>query len=174
MAAPDRSAEFVGLWNAHSQRVYAYIYSLVANWADADDLFQETGLVVLAKFPEYQTGTHFGAWACRIAHNKVMQYFRERQVAHHLDEAVIESLQAESLELSAAIPARLSALSDCLSQMTAAERRLIQLRYFRSATVESIAQKTGQSTSTVYKSLAKIHEALLDCITRKLAQEDAV
>lgn len=173
MTKPERSAEFLTLWNAHSQRVYAYIYSLVANRADVDDIFQDTGLVVFSKFNEFQPGTNFGAWACRIAYHKVMQFFRDREATDHLDETVLELLQAQSLDLSATVPAQLTALRDCLSQMPPGEKRLVKLRYFRSATVEAIAQKTGQSPSTVYKNLAKAHEALLDCVTRKLAQEDA-
>jgi RNA polymerase sigma-70 factor (ECF subfamily) len=121
----DQSTEFVTLWNAHSRRVYAYIYSLVGNWADADDLFQETGLAVLSQFQEFEQGTHFGAWACRIAYHKVMSHFRERRIGNHLDEFVLESLRDQSLDMLVTIPARLAALSDCLNEMPAKDRRLI-------------------------------------------------
>jgi predicted transcriptional regulator len=47
------------------------------------------------------------------------------------------------------------------------------LRYHRSATVEAIAGQTGRTTSAVYKALSRIHETLLDCIARKLAQGEA-
>lgn len=169
----DRSAEFVALWNANSRRVYAYIYSLVGNWADADDLFQETGLAVLSKFDEYEPGTHFGAWACRIAYHKVLMHFRERRSAPHLDEVVLEALRDQSLAMSNLVPAQMSALNECLRQLPSKDRALLRLRYFCSTSVAKIANKIRRTPSAVYKALARVHELLLECIEQKMAQEDA-
>ncbi len=53
LVTPTKSpSEFVSLWTVHARRVYAYIFSLVPNATDADDLLQETSLVLLTKFDE--------------------------------------------------------------------------------------------------------------------------
>lgn len=172
MTSPNASAEFVALWNAHSRRVYAYIYSMVADWADADDIFQETGLVVLAKFDEFQKGTNFGAWACRIAYHKVLLHVRQQRVQDHLDEVVLEALQDESLAMAEGVTSRLAALSDCLKELSKKDRQLVELRYHGANTVETVARKIGRTSWAVYKGLTRVHQTLLDCISSKLAQED--
>lgn len=172
MTRPDTSAEFVTLWNAHSRRVYAYIYSLVADWAHADDIFQDTGLVVLKKFSEFEPGTNFGAWACRIAYHRVLYHLRQQRMQDHLDEEVLNALQDESLTMAEGLNSRLAALTECLKQLSEKDRKLVELRYHGSNAVETVAQKLGRTTWAVYKALTRIHETLLDCISRKLSQEE--
>src|SRR5262245_28464343 len=88
--------EFVTLWSAHSRRVYAYIYSLVANWSDADDIFQETSIVLMQKFQEFEPGTSFFAWACRVAYNKVLVHLKNRKSHEHIDERLLELIHDEA------------------------------------------------------------------------------
>lgn len=59
MKPTQQSATFVALWSAHGPRVYSYIFSLVGSWPDADDVYQETSVVLLEKFDEFEPGTNF-------------------------------------------------------------------------------------------------------------------
>ena len=63
----DRSVAFVEMLTQHQRKLYGYIYTLVRNSADSDDLLQETNLVLWNKRLEYEFGNNFIAWACRIA-----------------------------------------------------------------------------------------------------------
>ena len=63
MPDPKRYDEFAGLVRLHTGQVLAYINALVLDWNDADDLFQETCLVLWQKFDEFRPGTNFLAWA---------------------------------------------------------------------------------------------------------------
>src|SRR5436190_19336309 len=68
----DSRKRLVGLLTRHQRQIFSYIYVLVPNRADAEDLLQETSVVICEKFHEFREGTDFVAWACQIA------YWRDR------------------------------------------------------------------------------------------------
>ena len=75
MPDPKRYEEFADLVRLHTSQVLAYIRVLLLNWHDAEDLFQETCLVLWQKFDEFEpAGENFLAWALRIAEHKVMDF----------------------------------------------------------------------------------------------------
>src|SRR5215212_1444766 len=65
------------LMTQHQRRVFSYIYTLVPDRHDANDLLQETSLVICEKFHEFTPGTDFVAWACQIAYWQV-RYSRQK------------------------------------------------------------------------------------------------
>ena len=60
-------AEYLGQDQA---RLYGYIHSLVRDVHDADDLFQQTTLILWKKFGEFDRRLSFFAWACGVARRK--------------------------------------------------------------------------------------------------------
>jgi RNA polymerase sigma-70 factor, ECF subfamily len=58
-STPD--AEFVRLFSQHARRLYAYLYLLLNNDVDADDVFQETSRVMWENFAQFTPGTHVAA-----------------------------------------------------------------------------------------------------------------
>ena len=72
------SAVFVELLTQHQRKLYGYIYTLVPNATDSDDLLQETNLVLWKKRSEYKLGTNFMAWACRIAFFNVQNFLKSK------------------------------------------------------------------------------------------------
>ena len=58
----------------YERMVYGYILSLVPNWADADEILQETNIRLWEEFEKFQPGTNFAAWAIRVAHFQVLTW----------------------------------------------------------------------------------------------------
>ncbi len=166
-------SEFVALWTANARRVYAYIFSLAPNATDADDLLQETSLVLLQKFHEVGPIDNFSAWACKVAHYKVLEFYKRRQPAELVDERFLETIGQDVRSKIDGLDRRMEMLGECLAQLAEKDRRLIKLRYQGQSSVETTARKVGRTTSAVYKALARVREALLECISRKLAEGDA-
>ncbi|MEX2025689.1 MAG: sigma factor, partial [Pirellulaceae bacterium] len=75
----QHTAEFVGLFSQNARRLYAYIFLLLGNAADADDVFQETSRVLWEKFDQFQPGANFLAWAESVAHYQTLSFRRRRQ-----------------------------------------------------------------------------------------------
>jgi RNA polymerase sigma-70 factor (ECF subfamily) len=167
----NQPVEFVTLWTSHAPKVYAYIFSLVYNFADADDVLQETSLVLLRKFHEFEPGTNFSAWACRIAYLEVLEFHRRGRLLEHLDEEVLERVHFELGRIADGADARTDALSECLKKLSEKDRRLVELRYQGNCATAIVANMIGRTVSAVHKALARIHESLLECIRRRLAEE---
>ena len=64
--ADPRTADFMRLVMQHDRQWKAYVVSLVPNWADADDILQDTKLELWERFAEYDPAGDFGAWARKI------------------------------------------------------------------------------------------------------------
>jgi RNA polymerase sigma-70 factor (ECF subfamily) len=172
MVASQLSAEFLRLWNEHSRHIYAYIYTLVGNWPDADDVFQETSFTLMSKLDEFTVGTNFRAWACRIAYLKCLEFFRSNRLSNVVQVDFLEVVDQELSLLQGEVEPRFSALAECLASLSEKDRSLIQLRYYDGQDVNTIAAILGRSTRMIYKSLARIHERLLECIRVRIVAED--
>ena len=88
-----RGEQFMALYSGHQRRLYLYTMTLLPASVDAEDVLQETNLVLWRKFDQYQPGTNFFAWACRITRYEVLKY-RERRAraARLLDPDVFDQL----------------------------------------------------------------------------------
>src|SRR5438270_354535 len=81
MATDDTTptaVEFAALLRREQTRLYNYIHSLVRDLNDADDLFQQTTLVLWKKFGEFDPARSFFAWACGVARLEVANFLRSR------------------------------------------------------------------------------------------------
>jgi RNA polymerase sigma factor (sigma-70 family) len=63
MNDPGRQDLFADLMNRHQSELYAYIYAVVRNREDTDDLYQSVCLVLWSKFESFRPGSNFFAWA---------------------------------------------------------------------------------------------------------------
>ena len=102
----DRKAEFAEQLARHQSQLFGYIYSLVRDLDDADDLFQQTSLVLWDKFDQFDPSRSFVDWACGVARYEVLNFLRARSrnrlyFSDELNLALIEAqetLEQERLE----------------------------------------------------------------------------
>ena len=168
----QRLDDFVQVYLPCERRIMGYISSLVPNRTDAEDISQEVCLVLWQKFDDFVGGTDFAAWACRIAFLKVLNHRRKQPRPIALSEEAIDCVSAEFLHMDEAIDAELRALGPCLDELTAHQRDLVQYRHRPNSTLKLTADKFGISVVTVRKRLQTIYRQLMECVTRKLDQED--
>lgn len=155
------------------RRVFLYALGLVHSAADAEEVLQQTNLVLWRKFDQYQPGTDFGRWACRIAYYEVLK-FRERRAREErlFSNDFVETLAVESASAMDLWDARRDALAGCLKKLTERDRELVLRRYQENATTRGVAEALGRSIQGARKSLHRIRMALLACIERTLAAEE--
>jgi RNA polymerase sigma-70 factor, ECF subfamily len=173
-AAPVKSKVFLRLFLQNERRLYAYILTLLPNRADADDVLQEASLVMWDKFDEHNPPADFAAWGCRIAYFKVLDFYKKAQRSRVVfSQPMLERVAETAAEQAATLQldARHEALDGCLGKLRPADRELLARRFAEGATTQSTAAEVGRSVDAVYKALAKIRQALFDCVTRTLAQE---
>ncbi|MBN2210352.1 MAG: sigma-70 family RNA polymerase sigma factor, partial [Sedimentisphaerales bacterium] len=162
----------VQLLQANRNRIYAFILSLVANKNDADDIMQETTIVMWRKFNQFQKGTDFMAWALAIARYQVLSYRKQNPGSRLVfGDAMMAALENESAQIIKQYDDRISTLKKCLKKLKDNDKRLIFMRYEENCPSRLIAERYGYSVRAINKALARIHDALLRCIRRNLAVE---
>ena len=165
-----RDKQFLSLFMANERRIYNFILSLVGNYSDADDLMQETAVVMLSRFDEFESGGNFAAWGMQVARYKILN-FRKRKgnKLRSFSSDSFEKILFQSEALIERDDERMRALQDCLLKLNDNDRRLISMRYENETTTKEVAERIGRSVEGLYQSLARIHRLLLQCINRTLA-----
>jgi RNA polymerase sigma-70 factor (ECF subfamily) len=163
--------EFLRLFSGYSRRIYEFILTLVMRHADAEEIFQDTCLVLWKKFDTYDPQGSFYGWACRIAYLEILQLRRKNQRLQILSEDALAILADKALAHSDNLDARQHALEDCLQRLKTPDRRMIELRYHQRRTPKEIAQADARSVYSVYRALARIHTTLMNCVQLRLARE---
>ncbi|MCG8587082.1 MAG: sigma-70 family RNA polymerase sigma factor [Pirellulales bacterium] len=173
---PDDAAheEFVRLFAETNHRIYAFVTTLVPHHADADDVFQQTSVVLWRKFADFDPTTDFVAWACRVAHFEVMNFRRTSgRRAVVFDDQLVENLSKEWSQAEPQLGRRNRLLEACMDELPPKDHQIIQACYARGAKINRVAERLGGSVNTLYKTVARIRRALRECIERRLAEEEA-
>src|SRR5438067_250050 len=160
----------VALVTRHQRQIFSYIYVLVPNRSDAEDLLQETSLVICEKFHEFREGTDFVAWACQIAYWRV-RYARQKYARSKVlfDQDIVDVVAKTASGMSEEMDERHEALADCLQQLHPRDRELLIARYEPGGGVEEAARRSGRTIPTAYKALTRLRKLLLDCVSNRLA-----
>lgn len=164
------SGDFVQLFTRYQRRLYLYILAQVPNATDAEEILQETNLVIWRKCDRFQPGTNFFAWTSRIASYEVLKY-RERRRRDKLlfSEKFLEAVSEEVVSNEGRLEERRKALQSCLGRLRPEDRDLIRQRYASGRNGKAVAEMLGRPANSVYQSLGRIRRALLECIKRRLA-----
>jgi RNA polymerase sigma-70 factor (ECF subfamily) len=169
----DRTEEFVRLMSQNQPRIFAFVLAILPNFADAEEVVQETSLVLWRRFAEFQPGTNFHAWACSIARYKVLEFRRAnpRRGQLEMSESLVEQIAEAALHQADALEQRRQALYRCLNKLAPRDRDLIERRLRDNATVPEISRQIGRPVAGLYKAFERIYRALHECIDRQLTPE---
>lgn len=161
--------EFISEFARNSRQLYAYIRSLAPNRHDADDVYQSTSLVMWRKLETYQPGTSFLAWGRQIAFYEIKKLRESTGRCSLFSDDALHALDAAFRSQADDSPRRLEALAGCLEKLAPASRWLIDQRYFHDRSPADIGVDLLQSSSSVYRSLARTHVWLMTCIQHSLS-----
>ena len=166
---------FDALLERHKDRVYMYIYHAVKNDGLADDIFQDTFVkaIMTIKQGRYVENGHFPAWITRIAHNLIIDYFRQTRTENlqSTDDTDVNILNRKELS-DCTIEDNLvtSQIHDDVRRLVKAlpdsQREVLEMRYYKNMSFKEIADTTGVSINTA---LGRMRYAILNM--RRLAEE---
>ena len=167
--SPENAEErIVGLIARHQPEIHRYILALLPDRMLADDVVQETNLVLWRKASEYNPEQPFLPWAFGIAWFQIKAARRDSARDRHVfDDELVEILAAENEQEPDPIDLA-EALEHCLSELPDRQRKLILDRYQPGATVQDLASARSKSPTALSLSLLRIRKALELCIERKL------
>lgn len=146
---------------------------MVWNPAEADDVLQETNLVLWEKVAEFDTSRPFLPWAMRFAQLQAMAWLkrhRRRTERFVFDDDLAKLLADEAAMDEPAFDARRVALASCFQKLRPEQRELIARRYEPEASVNAMAEAGGTTPKAISDRLRRIRHALLECIQKTLAE----
>ncbi len=157
--------QFLSLFLRSEREVFRYVAALVPNVADAEDIVQQTAVVLWEKFHAYDPRQPFTPWACRFALNKTRQWMERKQRWQALLEGgLAEELVLRREELRPEIDSRLRHLESCLGKLPDAQLSLVEGYYYRRDGIEKLAASSGRTVAATYKMLQRVRLALQTCI----------
>ena len=170
-ASPNH--HFLDLFTGSQLRLYRYIVILVANHAEAEDILQNTNLVLLQKCDQFQPGTNFGAWSQQIAYLEVLKYrATKKRTAWRLSDEALATIASDAGQQAAFLEDRNRALPHCMEKLPATDLALVTDHYFRGLSWETIADELGRTSSSVRHSICRIRRRLKECIDAVLSREE--
>lgn len=165
---PQSTGDFVQLMINCQSRLYAFILTLVHNPDHANEVLQESNIVLWKKADEFELGTNFIAWAFKIARFQVMAHRQKLGRDRHVfdDETLNEVADVFEGQMVDGDD-RMSALSHCLNELPDKSRDLIDQRYKNGMSVKDIAEKLGRKANQVAVQLHRLRQSLMECIQRR-------
>ncbi|THD63831.1 RNA polymerase sigma factor [Phenylobacterium sp.] len=163
-AAQGGSADaFSRLVERHQQAVRAFLRRACGDWAQADDLAQETFLAAWSRIGRLKTGASVRAWLCGIGYNKhltaVRSAGRERARAQAYEDARDETLDAPAEEKIA--------LERAMAELPAEQRACVALclaaDFSHAEAAEALDMPLGTVKSHVSRGRARLLQALGVC-----------
>ena len=165
------SEEFIRAFTQSQRQLFLYLLPLVGNASDADEVLQETNLIIWAKWKQFEPGTNFLAWGRAIARLEVFRFRRTHSSKlTFLQDDILELVAQRTEVVSEETELRQEALNACVAQLRDKDRELIQMRYAAGATGEKVAERLRRPPNSVYQSLGRIRRVLMECVRMRLAE----
>lgn len=164
------------LLSRNQSKIFSYILFVVRDRDVADDVFQETFVKVITKLQQgkYTVTGKFCAWVMRIAHNIIMDMYRE-QKSEKIVEATEDNdlsnfgskeLLDENIESKFVNEQILCDVKKMMNLLPTAQREVVYMRFYQQLSFKEIADTTNVSINTA---LGRMRYAIINL--RKMAQE---
>ncbi len=164
------------LLSRNQTRLFSYILFVVHDRETANDIFQETFVKVIMKLNQgkYVTSGKFSAWIMRIAHNVIMDWFREQKVEGIVDQGEDNDLSNisgtsfldDSIEDHYVREQVLKDARKIMEALPPSQREVVFMRFYQDLSFKEIAEMTGVSINT---SLGRMRYAILNM--RRMAKK---
>lgn len=167
------------LLSKNQHKIFTYILFVVRNQEVANDVFQETFVKVITKLQQrkYVPNGKFSAWVMRIAHNEIMDWYRDQRGRHIIEapkdndlynvggaDVVLNSVESHFVNTQV-----LDDVRHMMNLLPASQREVVFMRFYQEMSFKEIAEATGVSINT---SLGRMRYAILNL--RRMAKENDV
>jgi len=163
------------LLNRYQNRLFSYIYFILKNRELTEDIFQETFVKVIMTIKQgrYTENGKFPAWISRIAHNLIIDYFRQERYENIIssdDEGTDifnnMKLSEGSIEKEIISEQICQDIRKMVHLLPLNQREVVQMRFYQNLSFKEIADFTGVSINTA---LGRMRYAVLNL--RRMVEE---
>jgi RNA polymerase sigma-70 factor (ECF subfamily) len=174
--ADGNDTAFDTLLERHKQTIYTYINYTVRDADLADDIFQDTFIKAITTIRQgkYTETGKFKAWIMRIAHNLMIDFFRQKKQENTISNYSYEFDLFNNLNLcddtfeSQLVKAQvMQDVKKLVYYLPDKQREVLEMRYYKDLSFQEIAEITGVSINTA---LGRMRYAILNM--RKMASDN--
>lgn len=172
------SDAFDTLLARYQQKIYSYILFLVHDDEVADDLFQETFMkaIVTIRQGRYVESGRFSAWLTRIAHNLVIDKYRQDRNSNVISNDASDadlfndvSLSDITVEMKMITEQSLTDVGRLLKELPDNQKEVLYMRFYQDLSFKEIADATEVSINTA---LGRMRYGLINL--RKMVSERGI
>ena len=173
--ALGNNSAFDVLLNRYKKSIHSYIFYIVRNHDLTEDIFQDTFMKVIMTIKQgrYTDTGKFKAWITRIAHNLIIDNFRQERNENTISNDEIEvdllnnmRLCDTNIEDDMAQEQVYTDLHRLIHHLPENQREVLEMRFFQDMSFKEIADHTGVSINTA---LGRMRYAILNM--RRMADE---
>ena len=160
-------------------KLFSYILFVVHDHDRANDVFQETFVKVITKLHQgkYVNSGKFSAWLMRIAHNVIMDWYRDHRTENivepneenDLSNISSRDLMEANVENQYVNTQVMNDVTRMMNQLPPTQREVVYMRFYQDMSFKEIAETTGVSINT---SLGRMRYAVMNM--RKMAREHQI
>jgi len=176
--ANGNNSAFDVLLNRYKKSIHSYIFYIVRNNDLTEDIFQETFLKVIMTIKQgrYTDNGKFKAWITRIAHNLIIDNFRQERNENTISNDDVEvdllndmKLCDSNIEDDMVQEQVYSDIKKLVKHLPDNQREVLEMRYYQDMSFKEIADITGVSINTA---LGRMRYAILNM--RRMADENRI
>lgn len=160
-------------------KLFTYIMFVVRDQDVANDIFQETFVKVIVKLKQgkYTNSGKFSAWLVRIAHNVIMDWYREQKsekIVEPTEDNDLSNLGGnELLDLNVenhfVNEQVLADVKKMMNMLPPSQREVVFMRFYQEMSFKEIAEATNVSINTA---LGRMRYAILNL--RRMAKQHSM
>ena len=152
MPPENPTAAFTDQFVQNERALYGYVFSMVANHADTDDIVQSTLIQLWENFEKYDPERPFLPWAFRFAYRQVLMHRRSEKArtVRFANEDLIAKLAEDYEEIPDWQQAREAAVQKCLGSLGKDHQALVAQRYTTGTTLDKMARPVYHASHPPY------------------------
>lgn len=163
------SQNLVGL----QKNLYSFILSLLPNRSDAEDVLQETNLILCQKSKEYDPEGNFRSWAFNIARYQVLGHLTKRKRSKlYFSNELVETLASEEFDTHKHQLTQ-RALQTCYDLLPSHMSEIARMRFKEDLSMKEISKAIRRPVGAVSGTLFRIRQNLIQCVRLKIPQLEA-
>lgn len=165
------------LLSRNQSKLFSYILFVVHEQDLANDIFQETFVKVITKLQEgrYIDSGKFSAWIMRIAHNVIMDWYRDnraKNIVETSDDNDLSNVPGNditdfNIEDRYVNEQVLRDVKKMMNLLPPTQREIVFMRFYQEMSFKEIAETTGVSINTA---LGRMRYAILNM--RRMARKN--
>lgn len=165
----ERYAELI---NRYRGKLFAYLYCLVGQKDETEDLLQIVFIKVYKNLARFDQSRKFSSWIYRIAHNEAVNHIKRKYLKKFVSwEDIVttkDQLELSSTEDNASEEwiknERVKEVHDIVDKLPVKYKQVLILRYFSGKSYKEMAEIIGKPVNTVgtliNRAKEKLHEEI--------------